>query len=243
MNDLNIVIPMAGKGSRFQKDRYLDPKPLIEIQGLPMISWAIKTLGLEGKWWFIVRNNAYKDKTVSAIQQVLKHANFIYVDTETAGPACSAALTEHYIDKQSPLCIANCDQIMTWNPQAFLHTAQLYDGCIVTYYNDSNKNSFARTTNFGLVTEVKEKQVISDISLNGIHWWKHSAYFYDSVVTMIQANDTAPNGEYYIGPSYNYMIKKGLTVGIHHIPNSWHNAVGVPEDLDLFLEKQKNANI
>ena len=56
---------------------------------------------------------------------------------------------------------------------------------------------------------------------------------------MIAANDRAPNGEFYIAPSYNYMIKQGLKVGIHHIPNEQHHPVGVPVDLERFLRYDK----
>jgi hypothetical protein len=88
------------------------------------------------------------------------------------------------------------------------------------------------------VQEIKEKQVISDISLNGIHYWRKGFYFVESAQKMIGLGDTAPNGEYYVGPTYNYMIRYyGRRVGIHQVPTWQHNPVGVPEDLNTFLQK------
>ena len=91
-----------------------------------------------------------------------------------------------------------------------------------------------------MVQEIREKQVISNISLNGIHYWRKGSSFVDSAETMIAANDRAPNGEFYIGPSYNHMIKSGQTVGIYHIPNQFHHPVGVPDDLDKFIRYENS---
>ena len=107
---------------------------------------------------------------------------------------------------------------------------------MVTYHSDTKKNSYASVDQEGYVTAVKEKEVISNISLNGIHYWKKGKYFIESAVEMINSQDRANNGEFYIGPTYNYMIKKGLKVGIHHIPNQQHHPIGVPEDLKKYIE-------
>ena len=139
-------------------------------------------------------------------------------------------------DNDDELIIANCDQIMEWNSKNFLHNIKLYDGAMVTYHSDTKKNSYASVDQEGFVTAVKEKEVISNISLNGIHYWKKGKYFIESAQEMINSQDRANNGEFYIGPTYNYMIKKGLKVGIHHIPNQQHHPIGVPEDLKKYIE-------
>jgi dTDP-glucose pyrophosphorylase len=124
---------------------------------------------------------------------------------------------------------------MEWSGDTFLHNARLYDGAVVTYHTDTEKNSFAKIDSQGNILEIREKEVISNISLNGIHYWKKGKYFVSSASEMIESEDRAPNGEFYIGPSYNYMIKQGLKVGLHHIPNQQHHAVGVPEDLQKYI--------
>ena len=126
---------------------------------------------------------------------------------------------------------------MEWDPELFLINARYYkyDGLVVTYTTDTPKNSYAKMNSNGLVTEIKEKVVVSNISLNGIHYWRKGTYFVKSTEDMIQCNDRAPNGEFYVGPTYNYMIKNNLKIGVHHIPNEQHNPVGVPEDLKKYL--------
>jgi hypothetical protein len=128
---------------------------------------------------------------------------------------------------------------MEWSPYVFLHNVRLYEGAVVTYHSDTDKNSYARLGKDGYVTEIREKEVISNVSLNGIHYWKQGKHFVESAEAMIAADDRAPNGEFYIAPTYNYMIKAGRTVGIHHIPNEQHHAVGVPLDLERFIKHEK----
>ena len=236
---VNIVIPMAGNGSRFPRDKYPFPKPLIDVNGKPMIARAIKSLGFEGQWHFILRNNEFLEQTKSVLNSIVDNPKFVVVDYETAGPAASVLLLKDFINNDDPLITANCDQIMNWNVDLFYHNVNLYDGAVVTYYADTDKNSYAKIDKNGQVVEMREKQVISNISLNGIHYWKKGKYFVNSAQSMIAANDRAPNGEFYIAPTYNYMIKENLKVGIYHIPNECHNSVGVPEDLTTFINNEK----
>ena len=235
---VNVIIPMAGEGSRFPKDQYL-PKPLIDVNGKPMIVRAIESLGIEGQYHFIIRQNEYTNIVKEIIGKVVKNPNFVEITETTEGPACSALLFKEFINNDDELVIANCDQIMEWDSKLFFHNVRLYDGAVVTYYSDTDKNSYARLDKKGHVTEIREKEVISNISLNGIHYWKQGKDFVSSAEEMIAADDRAPNGEYYIAPTYNYMIHAGSTVGIHHIPNEQHHAVGVPVDLERFLKHEK----
>jgi NDP-sugar pyrophosphorylase family protein len=242
---MNIVIPMAGEGTRFPRDTYKIPKPLIDIEGIPMIQRAINSLGLNGTYHFVIRKDSYYDQVCSLLHKILSEPKIISVEETTEGPAASCLLFKDFIDNEEELVIVNCDQIMWWDPDLFLTTARYYkyDGLVVTYSTTTPKNSYARIDQQGFVQEIKEKEVISDISLNGIHYWRKGKYFVQSAEDMIKCNDRAPNGEFYVGPSYNYMIRCGFKIGIHHIPNYKHNPVGVPEDLNSFLEKyERNKN-
>lgn len=236
---MNILIPMAGEGTRFPRDTYKIPKPLINIGGVPMIQRCMESLGIIGSYHFVIREDSYYDQVCTLLHSIFPSPKIISVEETTEGPASSCLLFKNYINNEEELIIANCDQIMWWDSDLFLTTCRYYkyDGLIVTYTSTTPKNSYAKINRQGFVEEIREKEVISDISLNGIHYWRKGKYFVQSAESMIEYNDRAPNGEFYVGPSYNHMIKKGLKVGIHHIPNWQHNAVGVPEDLDLFLKK------
>lgn len=232
---MNIVIPMAGLGSRFPNHKL--PKPLIDVNNKPMIQAVIDSLGIDGKLIFIARNSHIDDYNIDKLLKDLYDCEVISVDHLTEGPACTALLAKEYINNSEPLIITNCDQIMHWDKNSFQTFCKHYpkDGFVVTYYANTTKNSYAKLDKFGNVVEIKEKEIISNVSLNGIHFWKSGRYFIESALAMIAADERAPNGEFYVGPSYNKMIEVGYKVGIYHIPNCQHWAIGTEEDLEDYL--------
>jgi NDP-sugar pyrophosphorylase family protein len=232
---MNIVIPMAGLGSRFSDAGYTIPKPFIEIEGNPMILEAVNTLGFEGNYIFIIRKDEYiKNK----MKEIFPNSQIIEVDYLTDGPASSVMLAKEFINNDEELIVANCDQIMWWDAETVIKQIRVmdYDGVVVTYHETTPKNSYARINRKGYVTKMAEKQVISNVSLNGIHYWKRGKYFVESTESMIGKNIRF-NNEFYVSLTYNEMIEKGLKVGIYHIPNEFHNAVGTPDDLNRYFEK------
>lgn len=232
---MNIVIPMAGLGSRFSDAGYETPKPFIEIEGKPMILQAVETLGFEGQYIFIIR----KDKTIkNRMMEIFPKSKIIEVDYLTDGPASSVMLAKEHINNDKELIVANCDQIMWWDADTVIKQIRVmdYDGVVVTYHETTPKNSYARINRRGYVTKMAEKQVISNVSLNGIHYWKKGKYFVESTESMVEKNIRF-NNEFYVSLTYNQMIEKGLKVGIYHIPNEFHNAVGTPDDLNRYFEK------
>jgi len=232
---MNIVIPMAGLGSRFSDAGYTTPKPFIEIEGKPMIFEAVNTLGFEGNYIFIIRKDEY---IKSKMKEIFPDSQIIEVDYLTDGPASSVMLAKEFINNDEELIVANCDQIMWWDAETVIKQIRVmdYDGVVVTYHETTPKNSYARINRRGYVTKMAEKQVISNVSLNGIHYWKKGKYFVESTESMVEKNIRF-NNEFYVSLTYNQMIEKGFKVGIYHIPNEFHNAVGTPDDLNRYFEK------
>lgn len=232
---MNIVIPMAGLGSRFSDAGYTTPKPFIEIEGKPMILEAVNTLGFEGNYIFIIRKDEY---IKNRMKEIFPNSQIIEVDYLTDGPASSVMLAKEFINNDEELIVANCDQIMWWDAETVIKQIRVmdYDGVVVTYHETTPKNSYARINRRGYVTKMAEKQVISNVSLNGIHYWKKGKYFVESTESMVEKNIRF-NNEFYVSLTYNQMIEKGFKVGIYHIPNEFHNAVGTPDDLNRYFEK------
>lgn len=241
LNDASVqlVIPLAGDGKRF-KERYLCPKPMINVCGEKMISLAVRTLGIDvGSSVFIIRKDHDAGGLLSSeISRIAPKSNIVSINRVTSGPCATAMLSIPYLDMEKPLVIANCDQVMRWRGDRFLRYCLLedYDGVVVTYHETSPKNSYARLDDIGNVVEIREKDPISAVSLNGIHFWKKARYFVESANEMMRMDDRT-NGEFYVAPSYNYMIEAGLSVGIFHIPNEQHNAIGTIDDLEAYIRK------
>lgn len=230
---INILIPMAGEGSRFKNTHSL-PKPLISINDKPMIARAIESLGITGKYHFVVRNNEFMQQTIGAIYSICPDPNIVSVNYTPNGAAASALIMEDYIDKNDELIIANCDQIMNWNAYDVISEMRTYDGAVVTITDNDPKHSYVKTED-GFAIHFAEKEVISKHALTGIHYWKHAKYFFSSARRMINDGKKSANGEYYIAPTYNYLIKEGMDIGVCRIKNSEFNPVGTPEDLEKYL--------
>ena len=228
---------MAGAGLRFSQAGYELPKPLIDVNGQPMIQRAVDSLEQAGNYTFIIQKNP---EINDVLRTVYPESNIIEIDYITEGPASTVLLAKSLINTEEPLIVANCDQIMWWNGELFQNFCDIsrYDGIVVTYYSNSTKNSYAKINRRGDVVEVKEKEVISKISLNGIHFWSKGSFFVESAEKMILDSDKSIDGEFYVAPSYNKMIESGYNVGIYHIPNEQHNAVGTPDDLREYLRNE-----
>ena len=241
---MNILIPMAGLGQRFSNVGYSLPKPLIEIDHKTMLEHAINTLDMEGRYIFIVRdydNRGHNEEVKYLLKKNRPGCIILTIDYVTEGPACSALLAKEHINNQQELVIANCDQIMWWTGPRFINYVRnnSFDGAVVTYTTNTPKNSYAKLDLNGDVLEIAEKRVISNVGLNGIHYWKEGRDFVSSTEEMIK-DDIRVNNEFYVAPTYNHLIRAGKKVGIYHIPNEQHNAVGTPGDLDVFLERAEN---
>lgn len=240
---MNIIIPMAGEGTRVKSTV---PKPLVEVlPGKVMIEMALESLNIDGHYCFIVRRYNNQDWNVAlrdAIRKTVGQAVVVEIDYLTDGPAISALHAPQLFFGETDLLVTNCDQIMHWDADKFIEFTKTTDaiGAVVTYETNTPKNSYALVANvehkYPKFTMVKEKEVISDYSLNGIHWWKYGKDFASSVHTMKQVKDTV-NGEYYIGPSYNYLDG---TKRVYDINPSEHYAVGTLEDIERYRELYGN---
>jgi NDP-sugar pyrophosphorylase family protein len=240
---MNIIIPMAGEGTRVKSTV---PKPLVEvIAGKPMIEMALESLNIDGHYCFVVRryqNNDWNVALRDAIRKTVGQAVIVEIDYLTNGPAISALHAPQIFFGDTDLLVTNCDQIMRWDADTFIDFTKTTNavGAVVTYYTETPKNSYAFVTNeehaYPQFTHVKEKEVISKYSLNGIHWWKHGKDFATSVELMMGAGDTV-NGEYYVGPSYNYL--EGLK-RVYNIDSSEHYAVGTLEDIERYRDLYGN---
>ena len=235
---MNVVIPMAGLGSRLPPATYGTIKPLIPIGGAPMIKLVVESLNLEGNYIFIYKKDEYSRVLEDTLKNLPVRSRLIAIDQSTRGPAETCLKAKTQIDNDEELLIANADQIMWWNSQQFLNAARTdyLDGAIVTYTSTAERNSYARLDKSGFVTEVREKSVISSIALAGIHYWRQGRDFVSSAETTIQQGKMEL-GEFYVGPTYNILIEFGRKIGVYHIPEFQHNPVGVPDDLKRYKEK------
>lgn len=236
---LNIVIPMAGRGSRFADAGFVQPKPFIQIEGVPMIELVIRNLrpSQPHRFIFICQLTHMEHYDVSArLQQLAPGCEVVTVPGLTAGAACSVLMASDFIDSEQPLLIANADQWVDTSIDAFLDAADRHktDGLIMTMPSDSPKWSYICRDAVGRVCRVVEKEVVSDEATVGIYHFRKGADFCREARAMIEADDRSQN-EFYVAPVYGRMYDSGLTtIDTWNIGSSMHG-LGTPDDLASFL--------
>ena len=236
---LNVLIPMAGAGSRFEQAGYTFPKPLIEVKNKPMIQVVIENLNLEANYIYVVQK-AYREKynLDTLLNLLTPGCKIVETDGLTEGAACTALLAKEYINNDNPLFFANSDQFVEWDSNEFMYKMNETDadGGIVTFTATHPKWSFAKVDEKGLVTEVAEKNPISDIATVGYYYWKHGSDFVKYAEQMINENIRV-NNEFYVCPVFNQAIQDCKQIRTFNTTGMW--GLGTPEDLKNYLENYK----
>jgi len=238
-NKMNVLIPMAGAGSRFAAAGYTFPKPLIEVNGKPMIQVVVENLNVEAHYIFLVQKDHYEKYNLKQLLNLIAPGcDIIQVDGITEGAACTTLLAKELINSNEPLLMANSDQFVEWNSNECLYgfTADEVDGGIVTFKATHPKWSFARVDDDGFVAEVAEKNPISDDATVGIYYWKKGSDYVKYAEQMIEKN-IRTNNEFYVCPVFNEAIANNKKIKIKQIPRMW--GIGTPEDLEYFLNHYK----
>src|SRR6056300_1140032 len=236
---LNVLIPMAGAGSRFAKAGYSFPKPLIDVEGKPMIQVVVENLNIDANFIFVVQKEHREKYNLDTLLNLISPiSKIVEVDGITEGAACTALLAKEYIDNDNPLFFANSDQFVEWDSTEFMYKMNETDadGGIVSFRATHPKWSFAKVNDEGLVTEVAEKNPISDIATVGYYYWKKGSDFVKYAEEMIE-KDIRVNGEFYVCPVFNQAIEDNKEIRTFDIPKMW--GLGTPEDLKYYLENYK----
>lgn len=238
---INIVIPMAGQGSRFAEKGYSKPKPFIDVNGYPMIEHVLNNISLPNARYILIAREEHVQMENKIVENLEKkyNAKFVTIPSLSEGTACTLLEARRLFNNEEPLLVANSDQVVEFDPADFVNSclSRNNDGSILTFKNpDKDKKwSYAKIDDNGYVTEVKEKVAISDNATVGIYFFSKGCDFVDYAIDMILKQDRV-NGEFYTCPVYNYMIASGKKVSIYDIPKDKMHGIGTPDDLNAYLE-------
>jgi dTDP-glucose pyrophosphorylase len=244
---LNIVIPMAGEGTRFAAAGFAQPKPLILVNGMPMIELVVANVTPRRAHRFIFICQAAHVRAFGLrefLGEIAPGSAVVELNGKTEGAACSVLAAKNLIDDGNPLVIANSDQYVDGGADDFIEEwlSGDLDGYIMTMFSRDPKWSFAALGDDGLVTRVAEKEPISDQATVGIYAFKRGADFVAGAESMIR-KDRRVNREFYVCPVYNEMIESGHRIGIHNIGpvDVRMHGLGTPEDLAAYQASQSGA--
>ena len=133
---MNVLIPMAGAGKRFQEMGYTFPKPLIEVSGKPMIQLVVDNLNIDARHIFIVQSDHYQRYALKALLNLISPGcEIVLVESVTEGAACTTLLAKEFIDNDDPLLIANSDQFIEGDSNGFRYSmvGDNVEGGILTF--------------------------------------------------------------------------------------------------------------
>lgn len=237
---LQIVVPMAGRGSRFAVAGYTLPKPLIPLHGVPMIQLVVANLRPRQRHRFVFlcqQEHLERFPMERTLRAIAPSCCIVPVAGVTQGAACTVLLAREHIDNSDALMIANSDQWVDHPIDDYLSAidSRQLDGLIMTMRADDPKWSFVRLGDGGMVTEVVEKQVISNEATVGIYNFRHGSDFVAAAERMIES-DLRVNGEFYVAPAYNQLIADGRRISYVNVgaEGAGMYGIGIPADLRLF---------
>jgi beta-phosphoglucomutase-like phosphatase (HAD superfamily)/dTDP-glucose pyrophosphorylase len=238
LENVNVLVPMAGRGQRFVNSGYTIPKPFIDVRGKSMVQVSIDSVGIPGKYVYCALQE-HLVKYQRCFAELLNHGDVtVSIDSVTNGTVSTTLYAENYINNDDPLFIINSDQYIEWDHNRFMTQAikNQIDGGIVTFKANDDKWSYAKTQNefSDVVVEVAEKQQISDNATVGIYFWRKGSDYVKYAKQMIQ-KDIRTNNEFYVCPVYNEAIADGKKIVIFQCDKML--GLGTPEDLT------KNVNL
>ena len=236
---MNVLIPMAGAGSRFEKAGYTFPKPLIDVNGKPMIQVVVDNLNINAKHIFIVQKSHYEKYNLdNVLSSIVSDCEIIQVDGLTEGAACTTLLAKNLINNNQPLLMANSDQFIEWDSNQFMYSmiGDTIDAGILTFESTHPKWSYAKLNDSGFVSEVAEKNPISKHATVGVYYWNKGCDYVKYAEQMIN-NNIRVNNEFYVCPVFNEAIKDQKRIKTFSVNKMW--GLGTPEDLNNYINGYK----
>jgi dTDP-glucose pyrophosphorylase len=237
---MQIVIPMAGRGSRFVEKGYKEPKPFINVEGVPMIERVVKNLNIYGTYTFICLEEfwyTHYERFIDIMDKNNINFNVVLTPGITEGAACTILLAKKYINNDQELILANCDQIvkdymyMTLSARYF--ESKKADGGILCFLAEGKKWSYAEVKEERII-RVAEKDPISNLATVGIYYFKRGSDFVQAAEQMI-AKNIRVNNEFYTCPVFNELIGMSKMVLPYMVNEMW--GIGTPEDLEIYLRR------
>jgi NDP-sugar pyrophosphorylase family protein len=245
---MQIIIPLSGSGLRFQQAGYKEIKPLIPVQGKPMIEWVTRLFPGVHDFIFIAREDHLRNtKLESVLTSLAPYGRTIAIAPHRLGPVHALQQAAGKLDLNSRTIVSYCDYFMHWDYAAFTRMVMqthcqgaipCYTGFHPHLLHEKNIYAGCRVGSDNRLLEIKEKHSFTNDKTNGHH--SVGMYYFQTGALMLQYCDElvsrghSLNGEYYVSMVYEAMLRDGLDIRVYdQIPHfcQW----GTPADLEEYL--------
>ena len=227
---------MAGKGLRLKGNGFQMPKPLIEVNGTPMVQRVIENTNLDADFVYVVRKDHVDHYNIDVLLQRFREGTVFQLEKDNDGQTETCLLAESVIGKDEELLIINCDNYFVWDQADFEHVRRRddLDGAAFTFKDEENRSHwcFAELDENDNIKRLVEKEPISDVALAGAFYWKRGSDFVKFAKQVIEKNIRAANGEFYLGGVFQEAIDSGKKIASYKIPEM--KCMGTPKELQSF---------
>lgn len=240
---IDVLIPLAGKSVFFNDSDYLYPKPLIEVNAVPMIQLVLERLiamDIVDNFIFVVDNGDCKRFHLDNVLKLLTKdkCEIVRLDNSTKGASCSSLMAIDYLNHDKELIICNGDQIINqdYNDIVDFFRKNNYDAGVVTFESVHPRWSYVRLNSDNHIIETAEKRPISNSAIAGFYYFKRAQLFIDSSMRMIE-KDANVEGRYYIAPSLNELILVSKKLGVYPVSNDKYHSFYSPQKIKAYESK------
>jgi len=241
---INILVPIAGKSIFFENSQYVFPKPLIEIDGVPMIEHVIanlNTIQSPKKFTFVLSNSDCSRFHLDSVVQLLAPGcEIVRLDGETKGAVCSALMAIEQVNHPQELVIVNADQIIHSELDTILEDfrKQALDAGVLCFDSVHPRWSFVRVDEEGQILEAAEKRPLSRHAIAGFYYFRSGEDFVRAAMNSIR-KDANVNGTYYIAPVLNELVLENKRLGMLEIPKQSYDTFYSPQKIEEYERRQR----
>ena len=234
MENINLIIPMAGGGTRFKKEGIEMPKPLINLNGKPFFFWAtqsiVKFLKVEKLIFIVLKEHVEKYEIDKKILEYYPEAQLKVIDKVLNGAVLTCLEGVELIDNDNPILFNDCDHAFLCNffyEFCKINNFNEVDGGLLTFKSNDSRYSYVALDENDNVIQTMEKKVISNQAICGAYYFKNKQIFEEAVNIYLEK---CAYTEYFVSGVYNVMADKGLK--IKNFNTNEHVSFGTPDEFE-----------
>jgi UDP-N-acetylglucosamine diphosphorylase / glucose-1-phosphate thymidylyltransferase / UDP-N-acetylgalactosamine diphosphorylase / glucosamine-1-phosphate N-acetyltransferase / galactosamine-1-phosphate N-acetyltransferase len=240
---MKVVMPMAGRGSRYANQGFTEPKPFINILGRPIFSWAIQSLkGVEFEELIVILLKDHASYVKKFKDHFPRGTRYVMIDEVTDGQLCTVLEAKEILEEGTvtDLLVISSDTLVISNMGEDIRKRTECEGLISVANLPGDQWSFARTNDEGKVLAVSEKVRISENASTGLYYFRNTANFLELAGEMVRDQEKT-RGEFYVMPLYQKYIDRGYYIGVSNAWEMWD--LGTPEASKAFQESGVNQRL